>query len=147
VVGITRLFLSHDRGGPVMLISADVAQVTPGLLPPLLRGLYADELVIAVERFVVGPRAARSTTAEAGAVTREVVAQVRDWARDKGLTCHQRSAAEVKPWASDERLTSAGIWVPRGMRHAKDAARHALYCAVKDYGLSDPLSRRAGRSA
>jgi hypothetical protein len=51
----------------------------------------------------------------------------------------------VKPWATDTRLAAAGLMEPTtGMRHARDAARHALFAAVKTYGLPDPLSARAG---
>jgi hypothetical protein len=51
----------------------------------------------------------------------------------------------VKPWAVDKRLHAAGLLdMTAGMRHARDAARHALFCAVKDYGLPDPLSSKAG---
>jgi hypothetical protein len=50
----------------------------------------------------------------------------------------------VKPWATDERLAAAGLLDPtKGMRHARDAARHALFCAVRDFGLPDPLSAKA----
>jgi hypothetical protein len=50
----------------------------------------------------------------------------------------------VKPWATDERLEAAGLLdLTKGMRHARDAARHALFTAVKDGGVPDPLSKHA----
>jgi hypothetical protein len=55
-----------------------------------------------------------------------------------------RSAAEVKPWASDKRLERAGITgnsaVHGKARDSYDAARHALYCAVWDGKMRDPLA-------
>jgi hypothetical protein len=62
-----------------------------------------------------------------------------------GVPVIVRPVADVKRWAGDERLKRAGlldIVSPAAMRHAKSAAWHALYCAVHDCGLPDPLSRR-----
>lgn len=54
-----------------------------------------------------------------------------------------RSASAVKPWANDERLERVGLWrTTKGMLHARDAARHALFTAVRDHGVLDPLSTR-----
>ncbi|MET0423635.1 MAG: hypothetical protein ABW046_07165 [Actinoplanes sp.] len=121
-------------------------QASPRLILPVLRMLADDDLTaIALEQFVVGRRAARSSSPAAGAVTRSMVGVVTSWSSLPNLTLRQRSASEVKPWATDKRLHAAGLLDPTiGMRHARDAARHALFCAVSDYGLPDPLSSRAG---
>jgi hypothetical protein len=51
----------------------------------------------------------------------------------------------VKPWATDKRLTAAGLLAMTAkMADARDACRHALYTAVHDAGIPDPLSA-AGR--
>jgi hypothetical protein len=101
--------------------------------------------VLAAEHFVVGGRSARSTGA-GGTITRELLGELKampGW--DRILV---RPAGAVKPWATDERLAAAGLLeVAKEMRHAKDAARHALYTACCDYGQRDPLSRRAGARA
>jgi hypothetical protein len=71
VVGMALLAL--DGGA---LVTREALQVTPGLI---LAG-FLDSLaveVVAVERFVVGPRAGRSSTPAAGAMAREIVAVVR----------------------------------------------------------------------
>lgn len=50
-------------------------------------------------------------------------------------------AAEVKAWATDKRLEAAGFKYPyagTAMRHANDAARHALY-RTRRLGWKDPL--------
>lgn len=105
---------------------------------------WAEDVVLAVERFVVGPRAARSRTAKAGATTRDLVGRLT--APDAGWRTVARSASEVKPWSSDERLEAATLLAPtKEMRHARDAARHALFAAVADGGIPDPLSRAARR--
>lgn len=145
VIGVVRLWLEYGHG-PTRVLETEAAQVTPRLLTVTLAALMdGDRAAIAVERFVVGPRAARSSTPAGGADAREVVRLVTDWAAQSSLLCHARSAAEVKPWATDVRLDAAGLLAPTtGMRHARDAARHALFAACKTYGLPDPLSTRAG---
>jgi hypothetical protein len=94
-----------------------------------------DRLVLAVERFVVRARAGRSSDAAAGEITRDLI----------GATVYLRSASDVKPWATDKRLEAAGITAPPAMRHSLDGARHALFAAVHDCGLPDPLSTRSRR--
>lgn len=98
-------------------------------------------LVLAVERFVVGPRATRSSTPKAGQITRELVELCTVMADEWGTELRLRSASEVKPWATNARLAAAGLSFP-GSAHAADAGRHALFSAVADCGMPDPLSRR-----
>lgn len=94
--------------------------------------------LIAVERFVVRGRASADQS-----LTRDQVANAE--ALFPGRVA-MRSAAQVKPWATDARLEAAGLLEAcKGMRHARDAARHALYAAVKDGGLPDPLSKEYRR--
>lgn len=150
IPGIVRLWLEHGHG-PTRLLEIEALQTTPRLIVPVLDMLSADgRCAVALERFVVGQRAARSATPTAGAVTRAMVGVVEDWARTTGPAgwrrdLLRRSASEVKPWATDRRLEAAGLLAAtHGMRHARDAARHALFCAVRDFGLPDPLSRSAG---
>ena len=98
--------------------------------------------LIAVEAFVVGPRAARSRTPGAGKVAREIIAQL---LFAVGTDVIERPAGVVKPWATDKRLDAAGLLAPTaGMRHARDACRQALYAAVHDGLMRDPLNARAG---
>jgi hypothetical protein len=146
VAGVVRLELDRLSGLLAQFVGAEALQVTPGLVDDVVgvlgqRDSVGNAPAIAVERFVAGPRAARSSTPKAGRVTAELVTLVADLAARQGLRFHARSAALVKPWATDARLAAAGLLAPTtGMRHARDAARHALFCAVKDYGLPDPLS-------
>lgn len=101
--------------------------------------------IVAVERFVAGYRASRSRTASAGATTRDLVGALYEAVRGVARF-EQRPAAAVKPWATDARLAAAGLLDPtRGMPHARDAARHALYAAVHAQLMPDPLSPRARR--
>lgn len=147
IPGIVLLRLEYGHG-PTRLLEADAMQVTPRLILPVLSMLAdGDRAALAIEKFVVGRRAARSSTPAAGAITRAMVGAVSAWAFAQPCHVHGRAAGDVKPWAVDKRLHAAKLLdLTAGMRHARDAARHALFCAVKDYGLPDPLSSR-GRAA
>jgi hypothetical protein len=104
------------------------------------------DTVLAVERFVTASISARVNAPAASRVARAAVQRCEDYAAEHQLQCFVRSAAEVKPWATNERLTRAGlIAATKGMHHARDAARHALFTAVHDCGLRDPLSKAAHR--
>ena len=61
-----------------------------------------------------------------------------------GVPYFTRRASEVKNWSADARLSAAGLLdVTAGMpRHARDAGRHCLYCAVRNCGVPDPAGRR-----
>lgn len=97
---------------------------------------------LAVERFVDGRHAGRGNAPSAGRTTRDLVAAIESRFAPLSHVCVVlRSASEVKPWASDVRLDRAGLLAPtKGMTHARDAARHALFAAVRN-GALDPLAR------
>jgi hypothetical protein len=142
IPGIVVLRVSrHHRIGP------SIFQCDAGSVGWLVRELLSsaqpwDRRILAIERFVVGPRAARSSTPKAGQLTREMVGALSDLAARDGAEFVDRPAGAVKPWATDKRLTAAGLLdLTKGMPHARDAARHALYAAVHAGLLPDPLSR------
>jgi hypothetical protein len=57
-----------------------------------------------------------------------------------------RNASLVKTWATDKRLAAAGLLdATKGMQHARDASRHALYAAVHTGMARDPLSTKAAQ--
>lgn len=157
VAGVVRLLL-HRRvdGQGRYLYQADALQVTPGAIEEVLNGLVHEyqylgdgkgwRVFTAVEQFVVSPRASRSAHADASDVTRKVLSTVRLWAASHHGSAQVRTASEVKPWATDIRLEKAGLIAPtEGMRHARDAARHALFAAVRTASLPDPLSSKASK--
>lgn len=122
------------------------ANAAPDLLDALL--LDADQALVQVEKYVVGKKSGRVTHAGANALTRDLVGQLErvvavNNGREISVRLVQRSAGEVKPWATEIRLATAKLLEPtKGMRHARDAAKHALFVAVHDAELPDPLSRR-----
>lgn len=130
--------------------AVSVVQCSADLGPDVLRALLlarTDAIVhVQIERFVVGRGSMRTGTA--GALTRDLVGRLLEVVAvhhevAPGTYVYQRSAAVVKPWATDDRLEAAGIYDRvKGMRHAKDAARHALFCAVHEGLAPDPLSSR-----
>jgi hypothetical protein len=145
--GIVRLLL--NEGARYRIITdwtVEVVQCTAGALVPVLNALAdvpESTADLTYEAFVVGYRASRSRTASAGKATRDMTRDLAGWAAHHDIPSHTYRATDVKPWATDERLDAAGLLEPtKGMRHARDAARHALFTAVRAYGLPDPLSRK-----
>jgi hypothetical protein len=94
-----------------------------------------------IERWVT-----RKVSAKAGAngtKTRQLISDLSTEAvaHVRMKSWRERSASEVKPWAMDERLDAAGLLsATKGMPHARDAARHSIFTAVRDGGIPDPLS-------
>lgn len=130
----------------------DTAQCSGGLVIPFVQELLTlyPGAHVAVEKFVVGPRSSRSSSAKAGELTRNLIgglSSLVEGARSGGESpvLHIRTASQVKNWSTDARLKAAGLLEPtKTARHARDAARHALYSAVADLGFPDPLSKRGG---
>lgn len=126
--------------------AVDAVQCNHQLAPMIVGALIhacQPSVIVAVERFVVGRASMRSS--RDGEITRDLIGNLqRIVAEHDHASLVMRSAAEIKPWATDDRLAHAGLLEPtKAMRHARDAARHALFAAVKDGGLPDPLSRKA----
>ncbi len=97
--------------------------------------------LVQVERFVIGRGSGK--TGRDGAVARDLVGVLQQVAEDRGATFTQQTPARVKHWATDQRLAAARLLEPtKGMRHARDAARHALFAAVTSGALTDPLSKQ-----
>jgi len=96
-----------------------------------------------IEEFRTGRGA--GTRGKAASVTREQVTELTAIAAGHGLRLAVRHSSAVMPWASDKRLRAAGLYAAtKGLVHARAASKHALYCAVHDGGLPDPLSSKWG---
>lgn len=128
-------------GDPAWVDDAQVMQCTPelalGAVLWLATSVPGVDVLVQVERFLPKGRlnAAQRLTDD---MVRDVQAVLPD-----GVPAYLRPAAAVKPWATDERLERAGLAeLTKGMRHARDAGRHALFCAVHEVGVPDPLSKR-----
>lgn len=145
VPGIASLLVEGGR-----LVEVAVAQCSAELIVDVLQAVlerHHVRTIVQVESFVVGKKSMRSGAA--GATTRDLVGQVIEVTTrfgrsrpDHAVHYAQRSASQVKPWSTDARLVAAGLGSRcAGMRHARDAARHALWGAVHDGGLPDPLSK------
>lgn len=106
----------------------------------LLRtGNMLDGLLVATEAFMIRGRAARSRTPKGGEHARRINGWIHGTFPDRMVT--SRSASQVKKWATDRRLAAAGILEQtKGMGHARDAQRHALFAARMDLQWPDPLS-------
>jgi hypothetical protein len=128
------------------LVHVDVVQcsheLAPGVLQVVLPKTAEWRPFVQIEKFVVSRRSSRSSTPKAGEQTRLLVGSLQQSCQAVGVFPTLQPAVHVKAWATDARLEKAGLLeATKGMRHAKDAARHALYTAVKDGGQPDPLSK------
>lgn len=101
-----------------------------------LRAFEATSAPLAVERFVVGRRSARSASSGASDKARNVIGGLVSAFAGR-VRLH--TASEVKAWATNKRLEAAGLRPSQGLPHSRDAARHALYTLVKHYRCPDPL--------
>jgi hypothetical protein len=120
------------------------ARAAPALLGWLVRENQLAGLAVRaqVEEFRAGTGAgARGLEAD---VTRTLVDDLAAVLKQAGVIYKVRSASEVKPWAGDKRLERAGLLAvtSKMTRDGRDAQRHLLFCAVHDYGVPDPLSKR-----
>lgn len=123
------------------------------VLEAMLKGRYGPDRPVAgrfgsVERFVTGRSA--GTGSRASDPTRQLVMMLTECLQLYGYAAKLRSAADVKPWASDKRLIRAGIATAGSGIHGKlrdgyDGGRHALFCAVQDARMPDPLARTASQ--
>jgi hypothetical protein len=144
VPGFVSLSLATVGGGPI-IAAHDVVQCSRGVAGEVLRMLLVPGAVVATEQFVTGARAARSSTPRAGTQTRQMIGELEVIAgQNQARAFITYPAAAVMPWATDDRLDATGLLAAtKGMQHARAAARHALYAAVKHCRLPDPLSRAA----
>lgn len=94
---------------------------------------------VALEQYQIQPRSARTAHRAASQLTLEQIGLVKAVVPADKLIV--RTPAAVKPWATDKRLNTIGAGVGNP-RHARDAARHALYALVHDLGCPDPLTVR-----
>lgn len=149
--GLVRLrYVVNEDSGTARLLEAAVVQCSANVFMQVLsQWLKARqntlETYVQVERFVIGRGSYRSGSP--GAQTRDQVGEAAAVAMGYGAVVNQRSAVEVKKWATDGRLDAAGLLeATKGMAHARDAARHALFTAVSEGKIPDPLSRKARHS-
>ena len=116
---------------------------------PINGALTEDEpttVLLSVERYLPSKMGNRMLAAGQNAQTRDMAARlVAEYAQGwPWLRTVSYPAAPVMRWATEDRLRKVGAWeITTGCAHARSAAKHALYAAVKDGNMPDPLSRKA----
>jgi hypothetical protein len=139
----TGIAVLHPGTDDVFILQGDPTGAAAAV-ETLLDTSAADRIVLAIEQFVIGRASMRA--GRHGQATRDLIGVLEALARSHAtVSLALRSASEVKPWATDRRLAAAGLIEPtRGMGHARDACRHALFAAVHSGLMPDPMSRTAG---
>jgi hypothetical protein len=103
-----------------------------------------------------GGRSSRTASAADGKITMDLIPVLSGIASGHDLVLSCRPAATVKPWATDSRMEKAGLRaasprarsaIPAKMIDAYSAGQQALYTAVRDAGVPDPLSRLTARAS
>ena len=112
------------------------------VMEALLPVYYADtdqiiKRAAGVEEFEEGQSA--GTRSKPGKVTRQGVFAVTALLLGWGYHVSHRKAAFVKPKITDKVLEKAGILQPPEMRHANDGSRQAMFTAINDLHLPNPL--------
>lgn len=123
--------------------SCDIG-AAPHLLSMLLQAFPGLVDALALEAFDTRQRGARLAGTNPTAI-REVIETLRGIAVRNGIThVAARPPGHVKPWAqAGTRFEASGLSkITSKMADAKDAGKHALFCAVHDFGIPDPLSKR-----
>jgi hypothetical protein len=142
--GIVGLRYSATR---VRTAAPVIVQCTLNIALPIIRTLIPVDvrrIFLSYEPYVIGNRSAKVGTPAASAATSRFCGALGTLAgEDPRIILRHHQAAAVKPWGFDERLERAGLLVVvKGMPHARDAAKQALYCASHDAGVPDPLSKK-----
>lgn len=143
IPGLVRLYYSERT-----LIDVHVVQCSANMALDVLAGWLSNavkgaQVFLGVEQYV---DRLHGRSGPAGKRTRDMVGSALTMGLAHGACGHQRPAVKVKEWATDARLEACGlVSATKGMTHARDAARHALYTACKDALIPDPLSRKARR--
>lgn len=155
VTGICEIMYSTTthKYSAVSLIQADIWTAITMLSPTRSGGRVLPGVAVAAEAFVDGRRSGRVAGRSGSDATRAVLDHLRMAFQLEAEDPYNlgrnrlsiRSAGQIKPWATDDRLAAAGIVIqnPSTMRHALDAGRHALYSACFDQGCRDPLAQDA----
>lgn len=121
--GVVMLTLEDQR-----LVAVEVLNVDPADVPTIIG--QAD--LVAVERFLVGPGTVRKSRDGSALAMSQAVTWF-NLARTAGKPTQYLPAGSVKPWSTDHKLGAWGLYGPTAGEggHHRDAARHALFMAVR----------------
>jgi hypothetical protein len=116
-------------------------QCTGDSVPFLLQSViqFFRPLCVAIEQFEARPGSAGTTGKDAD-LTRMIVGWASNIASSESIEARYHTAGQVKPWATDKRLERIKFPLGPKFKDARDSGRHALYSAVRYYGVKDPLS-------
>ena len=122
-------------GVVLLLIAGQQVVGVEKYTPEFVEACMLQANLVALERFILGRGNIRNTKYRTAATLAQIDTY-RDMAHRHGVRLVEYPAGTVKPWATDDRLRAFGCYVPGD--HDRDAARHALFAAVR----SNLLPRR-----
>lgn len=139
--GISFIDYIDKRIAGTMQLQVDHASAV-ALLELILGRWYNSNVIVQrwaqVEPFKTGQSA--GAKGDAAEITRQQAFILGETLQVHGYHTELRKKGDIDTWGSNKRLEKAGIIRQLdGMRHANDASRHALYCAVHDAHMPDPL--------
>lgn len=104
------------------------AQLNPLSVVPALRPHVTARTLVACETFVIGSQTAKKS--RSSHVT-DVIGRVMGLCEECDARFKRQTASEAKTFAVNALLKRVGWWQP-GLRHAMDAARHALLALARE---------------
>ena len=88
--------------------------------------------VIAVEDFTIGHRTAKASAQQASKETIGQLEFLRHYCRTTpGVMSAQNTPASVKAFVTDKKLRAYNLYDQAPSKHHRDAARHAVYVAIR----------------
>lgn len=144
---VTLHWLSHPGWVLDAVHAYQCGAATAAKLLALLLDEYGDDWAAAgIERYV--DTGNLKSKRDHGGVTVRQERELTAVAAEHGVRPGCLPAATVKTWASARRMKESGVWpaIPAKLEHARSAAQVALYWAVRNGGVPDPLSTKAQRS-
>jgi hypothetical protein len=133
--------------GKVRTAAPAIIQCTLNVAIPLIQAIIPADvrrIILSFEPFVMGARSSKVSSPAASAATARFCGALQAMAHNNHrIIIRHHQASQVKPWGCEERLERAGLLLlVKGMTHARDGAKQALYSASHDAGVPDPLSRK-----
>jgi hypothetical protein len=135
-----------NKGIRTLTAPPAIIQCTSNVVLVCIRAILPSDvgkIVIGYELFEMRGRTARTKHRGASEETSHMCGQLKTLAdHDHRIIIRHYKASDIKSWAIDERLDRLGLLdLTKGMTHARDGARVAVFTARQTIAAPDPLSK------